>query len=187
MDIGKTLYARDRQAWRKWLEANYAKEKEIWLVLPGKGSGKPKIAYNDTVEEALSFGWIDSTVKRLDEHTTAQRFSPRRPGAEYSQANKERLRWLARNGKLHPSVRDSVKQALKARFVPPPDIIQAVKENKKAWGNYKRFSPAYRRIRVAYIDGARSRPDEFKKRLNSFIVETERGRLIGYGGIQKYF
>ncbi len=65
MDIGKTLYVTDRQAWRKWLAENYDKEKEIWLIYPKKASGKPRILYNDAVEEALSFGWIDSTAKKL--------------------------------------------------------------------------------------------------------------------------
>ena len=187
MNIGKTLYAKDRKAWRKWLEANFSTETEIWLINPSKDSDRPRIPYNDAVEEALSFGWIDSTVKRLDEHSAAQRFSPRDPKSEYSQANKERLKWLAKTGRLHPSMRKSVEQVLKTEFVFPPDIIQAIQENKKAWENYQRFSPAYRRIRVAYIEGARSRPDEFKKRLNNFIRNTEKGKLIGYGGIEKYY
>jgi uncharacterized protein YdeI (YjbR/CyaY-like superfamily) len=187
VNIGKTLNARDREAWHEWLESNFSNEKEIWLICPGKDSGKPRMAYNDAVEEALSFGWIDSTVKRFDGHSSAQRFSPRKPNSEYSQANKERLRWLVRTGRLHPSVRESVEEALRAQFVFPPDIVQAIQENRKAWENYQRFSPAYRRIRVAYIDGARSRPDEFRKRLRNFIKNAEKGKLIGFGGIDKYY
>ena len=87
MDIGKTLYVKDRKEWREWLESNFTREKEIWLVYPAVNSGKSRISYNDAVEEALDFGWIDSTVKRLDEKSTAQRFSPRNPASEYSQAN----------------------------------------------------------------------------------------------------
>ena len=67
------------------------------------------------------------------------------------------------------------------------DILEAIKENKKAWENYRNFSPAYRRIRIAYIDAARNRPDEFKKRLTNFIKKTEQNKLIGYGGIEKYY
>ena len=77
MEIGKLLHVSDRESWRQWLENNFKTEKEIWLVFPDKASGKPRIQYNDAVEEALSFGWIDSIVKRLDEHSSAQRFSPR--------------------------------------------------------------------------------------------------------------
>jgi uncharacterized protein YdeI (YjbR/CyaY-like superfamily) len=187
MKIGKTIYVVYRRAWREWLEANFRTEPEIWLIYPGKESGKPRISYNDAVEEALSFGWIDSTVKRFDEHSSAQRFSPRKRGSEYSQANKERLKWLAINGRLHPSVRDSAEQVLREEFVFPPDILKAIQESQSAWINYQQLSPSYKRIRIAYIEGARARPDEFKRRLNSFIVNTEKGRLIGYGGIEKYY
>jgi uncharacterized protein YdeI (YjbR/CyaY-like superfamily) len=187
MDIGKTLYVKDKKDWRTWLLTNFNKEKEIWLVYPSKDSGKPRMQYNDAVEEALSFGWIDSTVKHLDEHSSAQRFSPRNPNSGYSQSNKERLNRLYKEGRLHPSIRESVEKVLKTDFVFPPDILKAVKENKKAWEHYQNFSPAYQRIRIAYIDGARNRPGEFKKRLNNFIRKAEQNTLIGFGGIEKYY
>ena len=187
MNIGKTLYVRNRKDWHEWLEANFKTEKEIWLIYPAKDSGKPRIQYNDAVEEALSFGWIDSTVKRIDEYSSAQRFSPRNPDSDYSQANKERLKWLVNEGKLHPSVQESVKKVLRTEFVFPPDILQSIKRNEKAWKNFQKFSPAYQRIRIAYIDGARNRPDEFKKRLNNFIKKSEQNKLIGFGGIEKHY
>jgi uncharacterized protein YdeI (YjbR/CyaY-like superfamily) len=112
METGKTLRVSGRSEWRKWLEKNYDKEKEIWLVFPKVSSGKTRIEYNDAVEEALSFGWIDSTVKRIDENFTAQRFTPRNPKSRYSQANIERLKWLVKEGKVIPSVRDSIRDIL---------------------------------------------------------------------------
>ena len=187
MDITNKLYVKDRKDWRAWLAANFNKEQEIWLIYPVKLSGKPRISYNDAVEEALSFGWIDSTVKRIDEHSSAQRFSPRNPDSDYSQSNRERLKWLVKEGRLHPSMQGSVEKVLKEEFVFPQDIIDAVKKNKQAWENYQNFSPAYRRIRIAYIEGARNRPAEFKKRLNNFINKTEYNKLIGFGGIEKYY
>jgi uncharacterized protein YdeI (YjbR/CyaY-like superfamily) len=187
MDIGKTLYVSNRKDWHEWLEANFNTEKEIWLIYPSKDSGKPRIQYNDAVEEALSFGWIDSIVKRNDDHSSAQRFSPRNPASNYSQPNKERLKWLVKEGRLHPSMKESVETILRTEFVFPPEILKAIKENKKAWENYQNFSPAYQRIRVAYINGARSRPDEFKKRLKNFVKQAEQNRLIGFGGIDKYY
>jgi len=187
VEIGKTLYISDRKSWHKWLEANFNNEKEIWLIYPDKNTGKPRIQYNDAVEEALSFGWIDSTVKRNDEYSSAQRFSPRNLDSEYSQANKERLKRLIKEGRLHPSVIESAEKALRIEFVFPPDILKAIKNNKIAWENFLNFSPSYQRIRIAYINGARNRPDEFKKRLNNFIRKTEQNRLIGFGGIEKYY
>ena len=187
MKIGKTLYVKERQEWREWLAANFNTEKEIWLIYPAKDSGKPRIEYNDAVEEALSFGWIDSTVKGLNDTSSAQRFSPRNPESRYSQSNKERLKWLMQHGMIHPSIRKSVEKALNEEFVFPADIVKALKENKIAWQNYKNFSEAYRRIRIAYIEGARDRPDEFKKRLNNFIRKSEQNKVIGFGGIEKYY
>ena len=104
MEITKTLYVVEREKWRAWLSRHYLSEKEIWLVYYRKGSGKPRIAYNDAVEEALCFGWIDSTVKKLDDERFAQRFSPRKPGADYSPANRERLRALIEQGQVAPEV-----------------------------------------------------------------------------------
>ena len=187
MKIGKTLRVENRNEWREWLTANFDKEKEIWLLLPSKDSGKRRIEYNDAVEESLSFGWIDSTVKPYDDHSSAQRYTPRNPRSGYSQSNIERLKWLVKEGKVHPSVRAAVDQALKTEFVFPTDIIEAIKKNKTAWQNYVNFSPAYQRIRIAYIDGARKRPQEFKKRLENFIAKTEKNKIIGFGGIEKHY
>jgi uncharacterized protein YdeI (YjbR/CyaY-like superfamily) len=187
MKIGETLYVSDRKDWRAWLAKNFDKKREIWLLFPHKSSGKPRVSYNDAVEEALCFGWIDSTVKIFDEKNSAQRFSPRNPKSSFSQPNKERLRWLAKEKKLHPSVQEQVEKALKDKFVFPHDILIALKNDKEAWKNYQKFSPGYRRIRVAYIDAARKRPEEFKKRLANFIKKTKENKLIGYGGIEKYY
>ena len=113
--------------------------------------GQQRIQYNDAVEEALCFGWIDSINKTLDKDHTIQRFTPRQSKSSYSQPNKERLKWLAKK-------------------------------------NYKDFSDCYKRIRIAYIDGARKRPKEFTKRLTNFIQKTQDNKLIsGFGGIDKYY
>ena len=133
MDIGETLYVFDRKPWRAWLAANFATAGEIWLVYPNKASGKPRILYNDAVEEALCFGWIDSIIKKLDSVHAAQRFTPRNPRSGYSQQNKERLRWLAGEGLLHPLVRAGVEDVLQEAFVFPADILEAVQGNGEAW------------------------------------------------------
>ena len=73
-------------------------------------------------------------------------------------------------------------------FIFPEDIIDELKKDETVWENYQKFSDSYKRIRVAYIDAARNRPEEFQKRLNSFMDKTRRNKLImGYGGIEKYY
>jgi uncharacterized protein YdeI (YjbR/CyaY-like superfamily) len=187
MEIGKTLYTSDRNEWRSWLEKYFCLEKEIWLIFPNKNSAKPRLLYNDAVEEALCFGWIDSTIKKYDTQSSAQRFSPRNPKSGYSQPNKERLRWLLKENMLHPTIKPAAEKVLQDIFVFPKDIIRVLKNNLEVWRNYQDFSPSYQRIRIAYIDSARKRPDEFKKRLQNFIEKTRQNKLIGFGGIEKYY
>ena len=153
-----------------------------------KDSGEQSILYNDAVEEALCFGWIDSTIRHTDELHRAQRFTPRRKGSPYSQPNIERLIWLDERGMIHPKVRESVLPIITAPFVFPEDIIEEINKDETVRENYQGFSEPYKRIRIAYIDAARDRPCEFRKRLNNFIEKTRRGKIIkGYGGVDKYY
>lgn len=103
MEVGKTLYVKDRKTWRAWLEENHSKEKEIWLVYPKKHTGKARVPYDEAVEEALCFGWIDSTVKTIDKDSFAQRFSPRKSKSAWSQPNIERMKRLKRQGLMTPA------------------------------------------------------------------------------------
>jgi uncharacterized protein YdeI (YjbR/CyaY-like superfamily) len=187
MEIGKTLYVDNRKDWRMWLQNHFQSENEIWLVFPRKHTGKPSIVYNDAVEEALCFGWIDSIRKKLDDDHSAQRFSPRKARSNWSQPNIERLRWLLDNDLVHESFIAQYRQVAAAEFEFPQDILKRIQQNEKAWQNYENFSPAYKRIRIAYIESARGRLDQFEKRLNNFIAKTGAGKMIGYGGIEKYY
>ena len=184
----ETVFTSDRRVWRKYLEDHFETSREIWFVFPMKESGEKSLSYNDAVEEALCFGWIDSTIKHIDETHRAQRFTPRRSGSPYSRPNIERLIWLEEHGLIHPAVRESILPVIRQPFVFPEDIINALKQDDEVWRNYQQFSGSYKRIRIAYIDAARKRPEEFRKRLNSFIEKTRRNQLIrGYGGIDKYY
>ncbi|MFL7867776.1 MAG: YdeI family protein [Anaerolineales bacterium] len=187
MEITQTLHVTDPKEWRAWLEKHYQTENEIWLVYYKKHTGKPRIEYNDAVEQALCFGWIDSTAKKLDEDRTAQRFSPRKPKSGYSQANIERLRYLVARGQVIEEVRESLGDILEREFVFPADILEAIQADGQAWSNYQNFSEPYKRIRVAFIEGARKRPEEFQKRLNYFIKMSRENKIFGFGGIEKHF
>jgi uncharacterized protein YdeI (YjbR/CyaY-like superfamily) len=181
------LHATNRAQWRAWLKKHYKSRSEIWLVYHKKHTGTPRISYNDAVEEALCFGWIDSTVRALDEDRFAQRFSIRRPRSKYSQANLERLRALSKQGKVLKAVRDSLPDLSPSSFRIPPDILSAIKSNKTAWRNFQRLPKGYVRIRIAFINAARNRPEEFKKRLTHFVRMTAANKKFGFGGIEKHF
>ena len=186
MQITKTLYVKTRSEWRNWLRKNYKTEKEIWLVFYNKSSGKPRISYEDAVEEALCFGWIDSIVKKTEKDSHVQRFTPRNPKSSYSQLNKERLKKLIKQKKVIASVRKAIGDLENEKFIYPMDILSEIKKNKEAWKNYQKFSEPYKRIRIAFIDDSRIRPDIFKVRLNYFIKMSAQNKQYGLKGIEKY-
>ncbi len=185
MKIGKTLYAKNRHQWRAWLKKNHSTAKEIWLIYYNKQSGKPRIPYNDAVEEALCFGWIDSIVKKYDKDRAAQRFSPRKPKSTWSEMNKERVRRLIKQGRMTKAglaVFDK-KQGLQVikenRLVIPKDILQGLKKNKTVWRNFQNFRESYKRIRIGWIDASRNRPDFFRRRLRYFLKMTAQNKRFG--------
>lgn len=187
MDIGKTLYVSNREKWRSWLQKNHNKENEVWLIYYRKATDKPRIPYNDAVEEALCFGWIDSTQKKMDEERLVQRFTPRRKDSQLSQSNKERIDRLIAEGKMTQAGLDAVAhayqpdKALKEKFVIPADILQPLKANQQAWENFQKFPDTYKRIRIAYIDTRRRHGREmFETSLNNFINRTAQNKRIGF-------
>lgn len=181
-------YFESREDWRKWLTVNYETACEIWFVFPLKSSGKKGVSYNDAVEEALCFDWIDSTIKSLDKEHKIQRFTPRNPKSTYSQSNRERLKWLLEHNMIHPKFVHKIQNVLSEPFVFPDDIMVKLMADTTVWENYQRFPEAYRRIRIAYIESARINTEEFEKRLNHFIRKTkENKRITGFGGIEKYY
>ena len=183
----KLLHVTGRDEWRAWLKKNYRTEQEVWLVYAKKQSGKARIPYNDAVEEALCFGWIDSTVKAVDPEHFAQKFCARRAKSSYSQLNIERLRSLVEAGLVMEEILGRLPDLSEEAFHIPPDIVAAVRSNDSAWEHYQGLSPAYVRIRIAYIADARSRPEEFHKRLANFIKMTALNKRIGLKDTEKYY
>lgn len=179
MKLGKTLYLTHRREWRAWLRENHAREREIWLIYYKKHSGQPRIPYNDAVEEALCYGWIDSTVQRMDEDRTAQRFSPRRPRSFLSETNKERVRRLIRAKKMTRHGLGRIEQQMKQKFTLAADIVAHLKKEAVTWRNFQRFSKTYQRIRVGWIEGARDRPEVFQQRLRYFLKMTAQNKKFG--------
>ena len=186
MKIGKTLYTVDRKEWREWLKQNHKKETEIWLIYYLKSSDKPRIPYNDAVEEALCYGWIDSTVKKIDEESIAQRFSERRKSSDISPLNKERIWKLLKQKKMTKIGLDAVAHIFDPEKEKPEDykfpdnIIQVLKKDKQVWQNFQKFSPSYQRVRIAYIEHqAKTGEENFNKSLNNFIKFTAQNKLFG--------
>lgn len=184
MDLGKTLYVTNRKDWHSWLQKNHNKEKEIWLIYYRKSSHKPRILYNSAVEEALCYGWIDSTVKGIDKEKFAQRFSPRRPKSILSEMNAERIRRLIKQKKMKAVGLNAVKHVFRnilknPKLIIKPDILIALKQDKKTWENFKKFPESYKRIRIGWIESARIRHEIFNQRLRYFIKRTTKNKKYG--------
>lgn len=186
MDITETLYVATRAAWRDWLAAHHDEKTEIWLVSYRKATGQPSVPYNNAVEEALCFGWIDSIRKGIDQERYAQRYTPRRAGSSFSQLNKERLARLIAQNQVIPSVLEKLGHIRAEAYEIPDDIVAALKAHENAWTYFQNTSPSYQRIRAAYVDTARRRPAEFEKRLQYLIEMSAQEKQFGYG-IEDYY
>ena len=158
------VYAKDRAAWRAWLAANHATSPGIWLVFDKKSSRPDRLAYGDAVEEGLCFGWIDSTVRTLDDARYVQLFTPRKPKSTWSAANKERVDRLIAQGLLVEAGLAAIElakangawtsiDAVHAMEV-PPDLAAALKRTKNAAKNFAGFSPSARRAYLHWISQA---------------------------------
>jgi uncharacterized protein YdeI (YjbR/CyaY-like superfamily) len=186
MKLGKTLHVTTREEWQSWLADHHDSESEIWLVYHKNATGKPRISYNDAVEEALCYGWIDSIQKGIDEGSFAQRFSPRRPTSRLSEMNRERIRRLIAEGRMTEiglravaHVFDPTSDA-EEPLVIAPDILEPLQANEEAWKNFQAFSEGYKRVRIGYIESRRRHGVEaFRRSLDHFIVMTTKNRKIG--------
>lgn len=182
-----TLYVTNRKDWRAWLARHHKTETEIWLVFYRKETGKPRISYNDSVEEALCYGWIDSTVKSLDDERFAQRFSVRKKTSTLSQMNIERVRKLITQKKMTKAGLAAIAHAYDPAkdkagdFKIPPDILKPLKANRQAWENFQEFPESYKRIRIDYIASRKRHSQEmFDKALRHFIEMTAKNKRIGF-------
>jgi uncharacterized protein YdeI (YjbR/CyaY-like superfamily) len=179
MNIGKTLYAKNRKEWRSWLAKHHKSASEIWLIYYKKHSGKPRIPYNDAVDEALCFGWIDSLLKPLDAHKYAQRYSPRKKTSKLSDMNRERVRRLIKSGRMTKAGLAAIEHVAKRAPQLPADILERLKQDPTTWKNFQKFPASYKRIRVGWIDAGRRRREVFEQRLRYFLKMTAQNKRFG--------
>lgn len=181
MEIVNLLEAKDRQEFRRWLELNHATEKECWVIVKrGRPIDDGTFWYVDAVEEALCFGWIDSTTKKISETETAQKFCPRKPKSKWSELNKERCRRLEMLGLMSSAGQDVLPDMSPDGFEICNEIISALKVDPTVWSNFNKLPDLYRRIRIDTIQIKRkSHPEVFNARLQKFIANTRLGILYG--------
>jgi uncharacterized protein YdeI (YjbR/CyaY-like superfamily) len=188
MKISNTVYIKNRYEWRKWLEENHQTEKEIWLVYYKKHTGLPRVPYNDAVEEALCFGWIDSNIQRIDEEKYVQKFTPRKNNSKWSELNIKRLRKLISEGKMTEAgmsklnlelVNKDYKAHPTVENLEIPDFFSlALQENELARNNFNNLAPSYRRNYILWLSNAKT-DETRRKRLEEAMGLLSENKKLG--------
>jgi uncharacterized protein YdeI (YjbR/CyaY-like superfamily) len=184
MDSTETVYFATREEWRSWLEENHDKCKGIWLIYFKKGSGRPRVPYDDAVEEALCFGWIDSTVKSMDEERYRQLFTPRNPRSGWSELNMRRMEQLIKDGRMtgaglakfrDPAAHRSTTRDLD--YVTPPGFMEALEKDPIALAYFHKLPPSQTKLYFRYINGAK-RDETKQKRITESVDLLGQGRKL---------
>jgi len=175
--------------WRTWLEKNHNTKREVWLVFYKKHTEKPSISYENAVEEALCFGWIDSIVKRIDDAKFVRKFTPRKPDSKWSELNKKRANKMIDQGKMTKAGLALISQAkdrgqwlksrqLKKDFAVPKYVEHALQSNDKALSNFRKLAPSYKRQYIGWVDSAK-KEETRRRRLAEVIRILERNEKLG--------
>lgn len=173
------LQVRTREAFRAWLAQHAAEADECWVELRrGRPTDPDAFWYLDAVEEALCFGWIDSTLKPIDGRPM-QRFSPRRKNSPWTELNKARVRRLERLGRMTDAGRAVLPPLGPRSFRVDPEIASALKAA-RCWAQFRRFPPLYQRVRAYNVAFYKQRDrQQYERALQHLIEATRQGKLFG--------
>lgn len=189
----ESIYIPTREEWRSWLQENHDREERIWLIYYKKHTGKPSIPYNDAVEEALCFGWVDSLVRRIDDERYMQKYTPRKPKSSWSKHNVRRVKkmiekrkmtgaglelyeYAERNGLL-PDMEEST--PAKGMIPDAPDYFtDALRKNHRAREFFDALAPSFKLQFLGWIMDAK-KEETRKKRLAESIALLESGKKLG--------
>ena len=174
--------------WRQWLDVHSSSEKEAWLIFyKGKDHG-PCITYDDALDEALCFGWIDSIIQKIDEESYARKFTPRTNTVKWSTVNRRRAARLIREGRMTPAglariddltdFREDVVDDRPRILEVPEQVEQGLCRSTLAWDAFNQLPPSSRRNYILWLSAAK-RPETFEKRLNEAIEKLEKKEPLG--------
>jgi len=177
------LEVRTRHQWHQWLAEHHASSPGIWLVRYKPRAAVKTMPYEDVVNEALCFGWVDSLIKRLDDDRYAIKVTPRKPTSKWSDINRRRWRDLNASGRLQPPGLAAAPTA--NTYAPRPQIpelpgyvVKAFKANPKAWKHFQALARTYRRNFIVWIHIAK-RPETRERRIRESIALLEARKKLG--------
>jgi uncharacterized protein YdeI (YjbR/CyaY-like superfamily) len=189
MKIAEELHFTDRKEWHRWLAENCNVKTGVWLVFYKKNTSVTNISYDDAVEEALCFGWIDSIIKRIDENKFARKFTRRKPKSKWSKSNRERAERMIKEGRMTEYGLSQIREAkengewfIVSSHPSELEIPQFVKEelalNRKASWSFDRLAKSHKQQYIRWILSAK-RDETRKRRLAEAVEHLERGEKLG--------
>ena len=187
MKITLTFTAPDRAAWRTWLAEHGTSESEVWLVYHKAATGKPTISYQDSLEEALCFGWVDSLIQKIDEEKYARKFTPRKPGSNWSELNKHLVARLIQEGRMteaglarvdFPLAEAPVARPKRPALPLPGWLKEGLMASPKAWENFSRLPPSHQRNYILWISDAK-REETRQRRIQEAIRRLKKNETLG--------
>ena len=172
------------EGWRSWLSRNHRQEAGVWVVFHKGGSGSGSISYDEALDEALAYGWIDSVIRKIDDKRYVRKFTPRRAGSIWSSLNVARVERLKREGRMTEwgldayakrtqEVSDLEKVNAEGGKV-PEDLEAALRKNKMARSNFQRMAPSQRKRYLVWLAGAK-KPETREKRIAEAVKLLENG------------
>ena len=174
MDIKEPLRFTTPRDWRAWLSLNHTREKETWLLITKKNSRQGGTSYNQALEEALCFGWIDGKMKSIDEDKFVLRFSPRKPKSIWSKMNKENTERLIASGRMTGAGLTVIEEAKKngawegaytnkVKDKVPADLETALSQNSAALTNFNNFANSYRNMYIGWVTSSKTKATRQKR------------------------
>lgn len=184
----KPVFFADAAAFRSWLEKHHASARELWIGYYKKASGRGGMVYREALDEALCFGWIDGIAKSIDDERYMQRFTPRRPGSNWSLVNLRNVERLSRAGRMHAAglkahaARDTRKVGVYSFENPPEKFPRALERrfraNALAWTFWRTCPPSYHRLAMWWVLSAKREPTR-ERRLDELIARSAERRRLG--------
>lgn len=179
----KTFYPKTRAQWRNWLQKNHEKENSVYVIMYNKKSGKPSVGYEAGVEEALCFGWIDSTHYKRDADSSYLYYAKRKPKSVWSKLNRDRVAKLKKAGLLMPAGQKMIDIAKKngqwhylkqiEQLVMPDDLTRAFTKNKTAKKHFDAFSTSAKKMILHWVVSAK-RPETRANRIQQTVEKASK-------------
>jgi uncharacterized protein YdeI (YjbR/CyaY-like superfamily) len=186
----KHVHVTTRGQWRRWLADNHDQEKDgVWLDFHKKGTGRPSLEYEESVEEALCFGWIDSIIKRIDDEKYCRKFTPRKDASVWSNSNKRRVEKIIKEGRMTEFGRakvDAAKRSGRWELDPrpvisvdiPQELSEALARDQRARNFFEKLAPTYQKQFIGWIVTAK-RDETRAKRLKESLALLASGEKLG--------